>query len=147
MRTWHDNNVQSNAPCRQVLTVQLNYLASLAKVFVYELRVVGLYPIAVTLTLSYAANKWKCFTHENNHEKKLLSNKIPLKKYLLTHEIPSRKTLGPTKYLQEKVLDEWHTHNKKYWTYEIPMKAGLHDGHRTHEIHINTSRTKFSTLL
>ena len=112
MRTWHDNNVQSNAPCRQVLTVQLNYLASLAKVFVYELRVVGLYPIAVTLTLSYAANKWKCFTHENNHEKKLLSNKIPLKKYLLTHEIhmrksheiPTRKNLGRIKYIQQKSI-------------------------------------------
>ena len=30
-RTWHDNKVQSNAPYRQVLTTQLNHLASLAK--------------------------------------------------------------------------------------------------------------------
>ena len=29
--TWHDKNIQSNAPCRQVLTTQLNHLASLAK--------------------------------------------------------------------------------------------------------------------
>ena len=30
-RTWHDKNIQSNAPYRKVLTTQLNYLASLAK--------------------------------------------------------------------------------------------------------------------
>ena len=30
-RTWHDKNIQSNAPYRQVLTTQLNHLASLAK--------------------------------------------------------------------------------------------------------------------
>ena len=29
--TWHDKNIQSNAPYREVLTTQLNYLASLAK--------------------------------------------------------------------------------------------------------------------
>ena len=30
-RTWHDKNIQSNAPYRYVLTTQLNHLASLAK--------------------------------------------------------------------------------------------------------------------
>ena len=30
-RTWHDENIQSNAPYRKVLRKQLNYLASLAK--------------------------------------------------------------------------------------------------------------------
>ena len=30
-RTWHDKNIQSNAPYREVLTTQLNHLASLAK--------------------------------------------------------------------------------------------------------------------
>ena len=30
-RTWHDKNIQSNAPYREVLTAQLNHLASLAK--------------------------------------------------------------------------------------------------------------------
>ena len=29
--TWHDKNIQSNAPYRQVLTTQLNHLVSLAK--------------------------------------------------------------------------------------------------------------------
>ena len=31
--TWHDNNIQSNAPYRWVITTQLNYLAGLAKLF------------------------------------------------------------------------------------------------------------------
>ena len=31
--TWHDNNIQSNAPYKWVLTTQLNYLAGLAKLF------------------------------------------------------------------------------------------------------------------
>ena len=31
MCTWHDNNIQSNAPYRYVLRTQLNHLASLAK--------------------------------------------------------------------------------------------------------------------
>ena len=30
-RTWHDKNIQSNAPYRQILTIQLNHLVSLAK--------------------------------------------------------------------------------------------------------------------
>ena len=30
-RTWHDNNIQSNAPYRKILITQLNHLASLAK--------------------------------------------------------------------------------------------------------------------
>ena len=30
-RLWHDNNIQSNAPYKQVLTTQINHLASLAK--------------------------------------------------------------------------------------------------------------------
>ena len=30
-RTWHDNNIQSNASYRWVLTTQLNHLASLTK--------------------------------------------------------------------------------------------------------------------
>ena len=31
MHTWHDKNIQSNAPYRSVLTIQPNHLASLAK--------------------------------------------------------------------------------------------------------------------
>ena len=37
-RVWHDNNIQSNAPYRKVLTTQLNDLASLAKCFSVCLR-------------------------------------------------------------------------------------------------------------
>ena len=36
--TWHDNNIQSNAPYRYVLTKQLNHLASLAKWFSVRFR-------------------------------------------------------------------------------------------------------------
>ena len=37
-RTWHDDNIQSNAPYRLVLTTQLNHLASLAKWLSVRLR-------------------------------------------------------------------------------------------------------------
>ena len=37
-RTWHDKNIQSNAPYRYVLTTQLNHLASLAKWLSVRLR-------------------------------------------------------------------------------------------------------------
>ena len=38
-RTWIDKNIQSNAPYRQVLTAQLNHLASLAKWLSVRLRI------------------------------------------------------------------------------------------------------------
>ena len=37
-RTWHDNNIKSNAPYSQVLTTQLNHLASLTWWFSVRLR-------------------------------------------------------------------------------------------------------------
>ena len=37
-RTWHDKNIQSNAPYRQVLTFQLNHLVTLAKWLGVRLR-------------------------------------------------------------------------------------------------------------
>ena len=37
-RRWHDNNIQSNAPYRQVLTTQLNHLACLTKWLSVHLR-------------------------------------------------------------------------------------------------------------
>ena len=37
-RTWHDNNIQSNAPYRYLLTRQLNVLVSFAKWFSVRLR-------------------------------------------------------------------------------------------------------------
>ena len=36
--TWHDKNIHSNAPYREVLTTQLNYLVSLAKWLSVSLR-------------------------------------------------------------------------------------------------------------
>ena len=40
------------------------------------------------------------------------------KKTILTHQIPTRKNFGVTKYLRKK----------KFWTHEIPTKARWHDG-------------------
>ena len=37
-RTWHDKNIQSNAPYREVLTAQLNHLDNLAKWLSVRLR-------------------------------------------------------------------------------------------------------------
>ena len=64
-----------------------------------------------------------------------------------THEIPTRKNLGPAKYPRGKTLDPRNTHEKKicdplnthqkiFWTHEIPMRkifgptkyALTHDG-------------------
>ena len=43
-----------------------------------------------------------------------------------THEIPTRKNLGLTKYPRENILDPRNTHEKKFWTHEIPTMAGWH---------------------
>ena len=55
----------------------------------------------------------------NTHEKKIG-----------TYEIPIRKTLGPTKYPQEKMWDPRDTHEKKIGTHEIPTKAPWRNGTR-----------------
>ena len=41
---------------------------------------------------------------------------------------PTRKNLGTTKYPQEHILKLRNTHEKKFWTHEIPMKTRWHDG-------------------
>ena len=88
-----------------------------------------------------------------------------------THEIPTRKNLGPTKYPREKISDprntqgkkfETHeipttkirdpqnTHRKIFWTHEIPTRKIFRPTkarwHRIHENHDGTRLTKFSTL-
>ena len=35
-----------------------------------------------------------------------------------THELPTRKSLGPTKHPGEKILDPRNIHEKKFWTHE-----------------------------
>ena len=40
-RTWHDKNIQSNAPCIYVLTTQLNHLAFWLNVWVFVYAVSG----------------------------------------------------------------------------------------------------------
>ena len=47
---------------------------------------------------------------------------------ILTHEIHTRKNFRPTKYPQKKILDPRNTHEKKFWTHEIPTKTWWHDG-------------------
>ena len=83
-----------------------------------------------------------------------------------------RKTLGPTKYPREKVLDQRNNHEKKLWTHEIPTRKNLiptkyprenildprntheknfrtHEGTiaRWHVTHDGTRPTEFSTPL
>ena len=38
----------------------------------------------------------------------------------MTHEIPTRKNPGPTKYPLGKIWDPGNTHEKKFETHEIP---------------------------
>ena len=54
---------------------------------------------------------------------------------------PREKNFGPTKYPREKILDPRNTHEKKFWTHEIPMKAGWHGGTKL------TRPMKFTTLI
>ena len=61
----------------------------------------------------------------------------------VTHEIPTRKSFGTTKYLEEKnvmptkqsrakISDPRNTHEKKIWTHEIPTKK-ISDPRNNHE--------------
>ena len=49
-------------------------------------------------------------------------------KKFCTHEIPTRKNFGPTKYPREKTLDTRNTHKTRntpeniFWTHEIPTR-------------------------
>ena len=51
IRTSHDNNIQSNASYREVLTTQLNHLASLAKWLSVRLRTKWLWVEIMLLSL------------------------------------------------------------------------------------------------
>ena len=53
---------------------------------------------------------------QNTHEKKFG-----------THEIPTRRNWGPTKYPREKIEDPQNTHWKKLMTHKLPMKAQWYD--------------------
>ena len=45
------------------------------------------------------------------------------KKEFWTHETPTSKNFGSTKYPQENNLDPQNTHGKKVWTYKTLTKA------------------------
>ena len=42
-----------------------------------------------------------------------------------THEIPTRKNLGPTKYSREKILNPRNTHEKEIGTHALLTKKNL----------------------
>ena len=46
------------------------------------------------------------------------------KKYW-THEIPTRKNFGPTKYASRKIVNPQHTHEKKFRIHETPTRKNL----------------------
>ena len=48
-----------------------------------------------------------------------------LERKFWTHEIPTRKNLGPTKHSQEKTLDSRNTHGKKIETHDIPTRKNF----------------------
>ena len=68
--------------------------------------------LCISVILSHAANKRKSLNHEISHEKTYR-----------THEIPTRKYFGRTKYSREKIFDPRSTHEKKFRTHEISTKA------------------------
>ena len=55
---------------------------------------------------------------------------------------PREKNSDP-RNTREKILDLQNSHEKKFWTHEIPTLARLP---QTHETHDSTRPTKFSTL-
>ena len=86
------------------------------------------------LSLMWSATENKEVTHERKfrtHEiptrKNLGPTKYPRKK-TGTHEIPRRKFFGPTKYPRAKILAPRNTHEQKFWAHEIPTKARWRDG-------------------
>ena len=55
------------------------------------------------------------------------NNKITQKEKFGTHEIPTRKQLGATKYPRKKIWEPRNTHKKKFVTHEIPTKTRWQD--------------------
>ena len=81
----------------------------------------------------------------NTHEKKfqthvylrekILDPRSTYEKKIRTHDVPTRKSYGPTKYPREKLRDQRSTHEKKFQSHEIPTRknsepttARWHDG-------------------
>ena len=65
----------------------------------------------ISVTLYYATNNWNSLNHEISHDKK---NR--------THETPTGKHFGPTKYIPEKILDLWHTLEKNISIHKITTR-------------------------
>ena len=60
-----------------------------------------------------------------------------------THEIPTRKNVGPTKYPREKMLDPLNTHEKTFRTHE----GTIAPWQETHKTYGGTRPMEFSTLV
>ena len=64
----------------------------------------------MSLSLMRSATENKEVTHERKFR---------------THEIPTRKNLGPTKYPGESFLGPRNTHEQKFWPHEIPTSRNF----------------------
>ena len=58
-----------------------------------------------SITLSHAANKWKSLNHQTSHKKKEMEQWNTHEKKTFTHEIPTRKIMGPRKNHKKNFLD------------------------------------------
>ena len=59
-----------------------------------------------------------------------------------THEIPTRKNFGRTKYPRENISDSRNTHDKKFWS----LEGMVAQSHETQEIHDGKRPLEFSPL-
>ena len=71
-----------------------------------------------------------------NPREKNLNPQNTHEKNFWTHEIPTRKTFGPTKYPREKIWEPRNIHEKILSNHEIPTKAQWHDGTRPTKLSI-----------
>ena len=116
-----------------------------------------IYVFMLSVTLSHEASNLKSLIHDISHENKKLKPQNTHEKENWTHEIPTRKHFGPTKYTREKILDPRNTHGKNYWTHTKYQSDKISDPrntrkgtitrwYETHETHNDTWPTKFRTF-
>ena len=67
----------------------------------------------VTFIYYYSSLIYSQGTNETS-TRKILNPQNALEQKFWTHEMPTRKNFGPTKYLREKISDPRNTHHKKF---------------------------------
>ena len=77
--------------------------------------------ISAFVTLANAASNCKSFNHEINHKKKSGPTKY-LQEKILDPRNTHGKNFGHTKYTSEKISDPQNTHEKKILTHEYPRE-------------------------